>query len=73
MSELLPEVYDVLIKKYPLSSQHYLRAMEQWSRAQTSSLEMDLEDAAHAREYEFGYLTFQLGIQLGLNLVPGSE
>ncbi len=70
MADLLIEIYDCLLPK-KLGDDHYQDALKQWSIAMKGKDDIELEDAAYAREYEFGYQAFLTGIQLARTLGYG--
>lgn len=62
MESLLEFLYESATR--PLADSHsYSDALSRWKHLNPP---LDWEDAAYAREYEWGYLSFLAGLRLGL-------
>ncbi|ALP94561.1 hypothetical protein [Intestinimonas butyriciproducens] len=67
MSSILTELYEIVVIKSEISSPDYQAAMAEWRRARGGSW-LDLEDAAYARMYTWGEVSFSAGLRMGLEL-----
>ena len=67
MNSSLLILYDTFVIKSQLSSPDYQAAMAERRRARGGSW-LDLEDAAYARMYTWGEVSFSAGLRMGLEL-----
>ena len=67
MEDTLLELYERFVVTQDPATPHYTRALAEWEGARGGTW-LGLEDAAQGREYEWGFLSFRAGLNLGLEL-----